>query len=37
MGRAGMAFGWTVLGLSAVMGAMYVVLVLLNLRALKTP
>jgi len=35
LGRAGTGFAWTVLGLSLVMGGMYVVLVLLNLRALK--
>jgi hypothetical protein len=35
LGQAGVAFVGTVLGLSLVMGGMYIVLVLLNLRALK--
>lgn len=35
MGRAGAGFALTVLGLSAVMGGMYVVLLLLNLQAMK--
>ncbi|MEK8031867.1 oligosaccharide flippase family protein [Ideonella sp. DXS29W] len=35
LGRAGVDFPWTVLGLSTVMGAMYGLLMLLNRRALK--
>jgi hypothetical protein len=36
MGAAGASFAWTVFGLSSVVGAMYLVLIALNMAALRT-